>query len=123
MYFSMSKTVLPSLFKKPATRLYPYVQRKPFKNTRGKVEINISSCSFCSFCQRKCPTGAITVTKTDKKWEINRLQCIACNACVELCPKKCLSMENCYTTPEVASRKDSFRDARVSDNTANTQDS
>ncbi len=123
MIFSMSKTVLSSLFSKPSTRLYPITQRVPFKNTRGKIEIDIAACTFCGLCSKKCPTSAITVTRADKKWEINRLQCLACDYCVLVCPKKCLTMENAYTTPAVATSKDSFKVARVPDNTADSKDS
>lgn len=121
MLFSLSKTVLSSLCRKPPTRLYPVEKREPFGRTRGHIEINISACTFCGLCSKKCPTGAITVTRQpDKKWEINRLQCIACDACREACPKKVLSMETSYASPALATKRDSFKIARVPDNSANS---
>lgn len=95
---SMMKTVLMSLFGKPATRLYPFETREPFALTRGHIEIDIESCIFCSICQKKCPTDAITVDRLAQTWAINRLACIQCNYCVESCPKKCLSMNNQYAS-------------------------
>lgn len=107
-FFSMKKTVIGSLFKKPATARYPFAPRDYHKNTRGKISIDISQCIFCGMCQRKCPTAAILVTKSDKHWEIDRLRCIACGYCVEVCPKKCLKMENKYSLPLVKRGKDKY---------------
>ncbi|HNX81611.1 MAG TPA: 4Fe-4S binding protein [Candidatus Omnitrophota bacterium] len=97
--FSMAKTVLKSLFRKPATVKYPFGPREYVKGTRGKVLIDIAKCIYCGMCQRKCPTTAIVVNKTDKTWEIDRMRCVSCNYCVEVCPKKCLSLDTAYTVP------------------------
>ena len=109
----MSKTVLSSLFKKPATVLYPFVKKPVYTNTRGKIEIQIDKCIFCGICSKKCPSNAIHVSKPEKKWEISRLKCISCNYCVEACPKKCLVMENTYTSPFSAKEKSSMVDSRT----------
>ncbi|MGE5678000.1 MAG: 4Fe-4S dicluster domain-containing protein [Pseudomonadota bacterium] len=114
------KTILGSLVGKPATAMYPIKQREKFPNTRGAIGITIENCIFCGICSKKCPTGAITVDRNDKRWEIERLKCIACSYCVESCPKKCLAMENQYSAPATIKEKDVFRDARVSDNTADS---
>ncbi|MEN2775789.1 4Fe-4S dicluster domain-containing protein [Acetivibrio clariflavus] len=118
--FNMTKSIFKNLFtKSPAARAS--LAKKEFKrNTRGKIDINIESCVFCGICQKKCPTGAISVNRTDKKWEIERLKCITCGYCVEACPKKCLSMGNEYSGPALSKDKEVFKNARVLDNATNS---
>lgn len=114
---NLAKMVLRSMVNKPATLMYPVVQREYTENTRGHIDIDVENCVFCGICNKKCPTNAIEVNRNDKKWAIERLQCIQCNCCVEVCPKKCLKMENTYTTPSTGKVRDEFQDARVPDNT------
>jgi formate hydrogenlyase subunit 6/NADH:ubiquinone oxidoreductase subunit I len=83
--------------RKPATRLYPFVKRETYPHTRGHIDIDIGKCTFCTLCEKKCPTDAIAVDRAAKTWSIDRLRCISCNACVEACPRKCLSMANTYS--------------------------
>jgi len=97
--FSLSKTVMKSLFHKPATKMYPVIPREWQAITRGHIENDIDDCIFCGICQKKCPTDAITVDKLNKTWTIQRMQCIQCGSCSDSCPKHCLSNENTYTTP------------------------
>ena len=97
--FSFSKTVLHNLFSKPATRMYPQVPRVYPERTRGQISININDCIFCGICSKKCPTGAIAVTRETKTWAIKRFGCIQCGECVGVCPKKCLTMLQAYSTP------------------------
>ncbi len=97
--FSMTKTLMKNLVSGPATLMYPMRKRVYPEITRGRVEISINDCIFCGSCDRRCPTHAIMVTKSDKEWQIDRLKCCACNLCVEICPTKCLSMENQYFPP------------------------
>ena len=104
----MAKTIFRNIFHKPATKMYPVKPREYFKNTRGSIRIEINSCIFCGICQRKCPTNAINVVKDKKEWEISRMKCISCSACVEACPKKCLFMENKYTSPGTLKEKEMF---------------
>ena len=99
MIFSIAKTVLKSLFKKPATLMYPVVDRKYSSNTRGALYIEIDKCIFCGICQRKCPAVALEVNRTEKTWTVDRKRCISCSSCVESCPKKCLHLHNKYTEP------------------------
>lgn len=84
--------LLKSVFRKPATRMYPRVKRAPYAGTRARIEIRFDECVLCTICDKKCPTGAIAVDREKKSWEVERLRCIACNACVEACPKKCIDM-------------------------------
>ncbi len=116
---SMSKTLFKSLIHGPYTVLYPVDKKEKYNRTRGRVEINISECIYCSMCQRRCPTGAIKVDKAAASWSIERLKCIQCNYCNEVCPKKCLRMDNDYTEPSFGSVKDEYTNARVSDNPEN----
>ena len=82
-------TARKSLFKKPATRKYPYEKREPFARTRGGIElIDIHDCIFCGMCQRQCPADAIVVDRAASSWTYWPYKCIACDACERLCPKK-----------------------------------
>lgn len=103
-----TRLALRNLFSKPATRQYPQVPREYPAATRGRVEISIENCIFCSLCARRCPTGAIAVDRQNKEWKIERFGCIACRACVDNCPKKCLRMENHYTSPSTKKYTDTY---------------
>ncbi|MDA8124089.1 MAG: 4Fe-4S binding protein [Deltaproteobacteria bacterium] len=96
-FFTIAGMILRSLFGKPATLMYPVVQREYVQGNRGHIEIAIEDCIFCGLCQRKCPTDAITVDRAEKLWEIQRLRCISCSSCTEACPKKCLAMKSGYS--------------------------
>ncbi|MEG1929688.1 MAG: 4Fe-4S binding protein [Anaerovorax sp.] len=97
--FKMGRMVMRSLFKKPATLMYPVVPREYFAGTRGHISIDENSCILCGICQKKCPANAITVDRAKRTWTIARMQCIQCSGCVVACPKQCLTNENTYTTP------------------------
>jgi len=104
----IGKMILRSLFKKPATLMYPVIPRQWTERTRGRIEIDIDNCIFCGICSRKCPTDAITVDRDKKSWTISRMGCIQCSCCVEVCPKKCLVNEAGYTTPDLHKIVDTF---------------
>ena len=110
-FFIMAKTVLKSLFRKPFTIKYPFGPKVLSEASRGSIIIDISKCIFCGICQRKCPTGAIVVSKEEKTWTIARLRCITCGYCVEVCPKKCLSMSNQYTEPMLTRHEETHKNA------------
>jgi len=96
----IGKTIMKSLFGKPATAMYPIIKNEFYPNTRGSLEMaNINDCTFCGICGKRCPAGAIAVSRPDKKWEVDRTRCIVCNFCVQLCPKNCLALQRQYTTP------------------------
>jgi formate hydrogenlyase subunit 6/NADH:ubiquinone oxidoreductase subunit I len=107
-FFTLGRTIIESMLKKPATLMYPINKREPFSGTRGHISIEIGKCIYCSLCARKCPTGALVVAKPERKWEINRLKCITCSACVDVCPKKCLSMGQSYSPAQTGSSVDTF---------------
>ena len=105
--FNIGKVVLRSLFKKPATLMYPVVPREWQERTRGSIDIDKETCILCGICSKKCPTGAIEVSRDQRTWAIERMQCIQCGSCVETCPKKCLHMNPLYTAPNTVKITDS----------------
>lgn len=104
-----TKIALKNLFSKPATKNYPAVPREYPERSRGHIEINIDDCIMCGMCQRKCPSGAITVDRNTKTWQIERMGCVQCGNCVEGCPKKCLSIVPGYTEPSAQKIVDTFQ--------------
>jgi ech hydrogenase subunit F len=89
-------------FNKPVTRRYPFEPREPLAGARGQLTIDPDLCTYCSVCEKRCPTGAITVKrKPDKSWTLRPHQCILCGYCIEACPKKCLSMDAKHRGPSV----------------------
>lgn len=104
--FDMLGNVFKNLGSKPATRMYPQVSRECFKDTRGRVGIDIDGCIFCGICARKCVSDALVVNRNDKSWEIDPFKCIICGACADACPKKCLEMEGPYYKPACSKSKD-----------------
>lgn len=103
--------ILRSLFKKPATQMYPVIPKEWKERTRGRIEIDIDDCIFCGICARKCPTDAITVNRTAKTWTIERMGCVQCSCCVDVCPKSCLNNVAGYTSPDVVKIVDTFTKA------------
>ena len=97
-----------SLFNKPATLMYPVVEREWQERTRGAVGIDTDNCILCGICDKKCPANAISVDRKSGKWSIERMQCIQCGYCVAECPKKCLTMEQKYTEPDAVKVTDTF---------------
>ena len=104
----MSKTLLKNLFHGPYTVLYPVKKKETYQRTRGSIGITIEDCIFCGMCERRCPTGAIKTDKAKTEWSIQRMKCIQCGYCCEVCPKKCLTMENQYSTPAYEKVRDEF---------------
>lgn len=92
----MLKSVFSNLSKKPATRMYPFVERKPFDINRGHLENDIEKCIFCGMCQRVCPSNCIKVDRKNGVWEYDPFECVICGVCVEKCPKKCLKLDVHY---------------------------
>jgi len=95
-FFQNTRTVLKSLFSRPATLMYPAKPAKKTPLTRGHVTINPAGCITCRTCQRKCPTQAISVEVKEKTWQIDNMRCVVCAVCVDTCPTKCLTMDTQY---------------------------
>ncbi len=90
----MIAEVFRSLFKKPATVLYPFEASTPSKTLRGKLRFYQELCIGCKICERDCPSDAIKVTKiADKRFEVelDLGKCVYCAQCVDSCPKKALA--------------------------------
>ena len=103
-FFQMKKMILSWTLRRPITTGYPFEPRKIIPGSRGRLDVQISSCIFCGICAKRCPTGALDVDKPNRKWHIDRLRCISCGACVEACPKKCLQLTGNHGIP-VATRQ------------------
>jgi formate hydrogenlyase subunit 6/NADH:ubiquinone oxidoreductase subunit I len=95
----MLKTVLGSIFKKPATSQYPFVKDEMPENFRGRIKFIPEKCIGCKLCMRDCPSNAIFIRKVaDKVFEadIYSNRCVYCAQCVETCPKKALEATREY---------------------------
>lgn len=95
--FKLGGMTLGSLFKKPETTLYPTEKKEAPSGLKGHIHNDVSGCILCSLCQKTCPTGAIVVTKSIRKWAIDPFMCVQCSSCVRACPKSCLHMLPSYT--------------------------
>jgi len=100
--FKLGRMTMRSLFGKPACAMYPVKTREPYPRTKGHIEVDIETCILCGICEKKCPAGAITVSKPERTWTINPFSCVQCDSCWQVCPKKCLTMESTYTAPSAA---------------------
>lgn len=105
--------VLRNALGRPSTRRFPLEVRPAFERTRGRVTVDLTSCNFCTLCQLRCPTGAITVDKANKTWQIDRLRCILCGVCVDACTKKCPRMDTLYAPPMTGKQVAVYRPGKV----------
>ena len=95
----MLKSALQAVWRKPATRRYPFEVREPFAASRGMIDMDPDVCVYCGLCQKRCPTNAIKVVRAPKSWTLNPHRCIVCGYCVEVCPKDCIVMHAKHRAP------------------------
>lgn len=59
----------------------------------GKVAKDLckNSCIGCKICEKKCPSGAITVN--DNHATIDYSKCTNCGVCAAACPRKCIELK------------------------------
>ncbi len=104
--FDMIGNIFKNLGSKPATRMYPFEKREPFKDSRGHISgIDVDACIFCGICSKKCPADAIVVNRAEKSWEIDQFKCVICGVCTEVCPKKCILQEAGHKTASCTKEK------------------
>jgi len=96
---AMLGEIVPSLFKKPATDLYPFERNPAPERLRGRLVWNVDNCVGCNMCMKDCPTDAIkiyTVDKKNKRFVMRYYtdRCIFCSQCVQNCRFDALEMSN-----------------------------
>ena len=57
----MLREVLGSIFKKPATNLYPAQKMDMPEGFRGKIKFDPEKCIACELCVKACPPRAMIV--------------------------------------------------------------
>lgn len=79
-----------SLFKRPATEVYPFEKREVPERTRGLLVWSPESCTGCGLCVKDCPCNALELIVVDKKakrfvmrWREDA--CIYCGQCMQVC--------------------------------------
>jgi formate hydrogenlyase subunit 6/NADH:ubiquinone oxidoreductase subunit I len=91
-FFVMAKTTLRSLFRKPVTTRYPAVPARRIPGSRGHIVTSNDDCIYCGICARRCPSGAIVVSRPEQTWKLDVERCVVCGSCVEVCSKGSLKM-------------------------------
>jgi ech hydrogenase subunit F len=92
-------SVMRRALQRPATRRYPAQARTVLPGSRGAIDMDPDVCIYCGLCQKRCPAGAIAVTRKPNSWSVDPYACVLCSYCVEVCPVKCIRMEVAYRPP------------------------
>lgn len=94
---TMFGDVVRSIFRSPATRLYPAERKEAPQRMRGLLCYAPESCVGCGLCSKECPADALEVITLDKKakrfvirYDVGR--CTFCGQCVASCRFGCLTM-------------------------------
>ncbi|HMN59711.1 MAG TPA: 4Fe-4S binding protein [Anaerolinea sp.] len=96
---TMFGDVLRSLFRSPATELFPYVRKPSPDRLRGKLVWEPEKCAGCMLCVKDCPSDAIELVvldKVNKKFVLryHADRCTFCAQCVVSCRFDCLHMSS-----------------------------
>ncbi len=96
---AMLGDVFRSLFRRPATRQYPFERKEAPERLRGKLHWDPEKCTGCLLCVKDCPAQAIEVFMVDKankrfvlRYHLDR--CTYCAQCVVSCRPGALEMSN-----------------------------
>ncbi len=96
---AMLDDVVPSLFRRPVTELYPFMRRKPPERLRGQLHWHADRCTGCGLCTKDCPANALELIVLDKKskrfvmrYHLDR--CVFCAQCVQTCRFNGLEMSD-----------------------------
>jgi formate hydrogenlyase subunit 6/NADH:ubiquinone oxidoreductase subunit I len=92
---AMLRTLVHSVFRRPATHLYPAVKAEVPEHFRGQIRFIAKNCIGCRMCMRDCPADAVEIRKVgEKRFEaqFNLGRCIYCAQCVDSCPKSALAV-------------------------------
>ncbi|WP_019176381.1 4Fe-4S binding protein [Methanomassiliicoccus luminyensis] len=96
---SMMSIVIKNLFSRPDTVPYPAAPADLPDSNRGGVRWDMSKCSLCGLCAKRCPTLAVAVDKKAATIELQVFRCIACGVCVDICPQDAIEMVPEYSRP------------------------
>lgn len=94
---AMLGDVFCSLFRRTATRQYPFERKQTPERLRGKLHWNANKCTGCSLCSKDCPANAIEIIMVDRaakrfivRYHLDR--CTFCAQCVLSCPQDALKL-------------------------------
>jgi len=109
---SMLGDLLRSLFKRPATQMYPLEKAPTPERLRGRLFWDPEKCVGCQLCIKDCPANAIELIVLDKvnkrfvmRYHADR--CTRCAQCVVTCRFKCMNMSSEFWE-EAAANKQPF---------------
>jgi formate hydrogenlyase subunit 6/NADH:ubiquinone oxidoreductase subunit I len=96
---TMLSDVFRSLFRRTATRQYPFERKPAPERLRGKLYWDAETCTGCSLCSKDCPANAIEIIMVDKaakrfvvRYHLDR--CTFCAQCVLSCPQDALRLSH-----------------------------